>query len=414
MNEVNKATEKHRLVEENARLKAFIPLIEINKFIASETDIDKVLHHITHTISHTIEADSVSLMLVDKESNRLITKTAIATDNANVDEPSDTGENSISATTARSGKPVILNGDIDGIARQTDTSPISAIYVPLSLRGKTIGIIHCRRNKSKGEFTRSEFDLVTLISTQTAIVLENASLLNNVQTQQDRIETLIQRFILSQEDERNEIAGALHDTIAQWMVSVSYHSQTCHSLITQEKMDEAREEASHIVTIIDECVKEIRRMISELNPADLKELGLVETLYHCIDFFSNKTNITCRLITEGDQESPLPWPYEISIYRLVLDILNSIRKCDYSGETELYLKFDTDRITLVLWNNEIFTGDINLNAIKERTELLGWHMMANIDGETENKVVFKIPISHKSCSPFVEDHNLLISESGGK
>jgi signal transduction histidine kinase len=414
MNEVKKATEKHRRVEENARSKAFIPLIEINKFIASETDIDKVLHHIIHTISQTLEADSVSLILIDKESNRLITKTATATDNTNVDEPSDTGENSLSATTARSGKPVVLNGDIDGIDQQTDTSPISAIYVPLSLRGKTIGVIHCTRNKSKGKFTRSELDLLTLISTQTAIIIENANLSNDVQVQQDRIETLIQRFILSQENERNEIAEMLHDTIAQWMVSVSYHSQTCHSLITQEKMNEAQEEASHIVTIIDECVKEIRRMISDLNPADLKELGLVETLYHYIDFFSNEANIKCRLVTEGDQESPLPWFYEISIYRLVLDILNSIRKCDYSGETELYLKFDTDRITLVLWNSGILSGDIDLTAIKERTELLGWNMMANIDGETGNKVVFKIPISYKSCSPFAEGHNLLISGSGGK
>ena len=72
LNELGRAIEdvleRSRLLRDNKRLKALLPLFEISKTLMSESELGKFFDAILEIVWKVTEADSVSLMLVDEAS----------------------------------------------------------------------------------------------------------------------------------------------------------------------------------------------------------------------------------------------------------------------------------------------------------------------------------------------------------
>jgi signal transduction histidine kinase len=135
-----------------------------------------------------------------------------------------------------------------------------------------------------------------------------------------------------------------------------------------------------VIPMIQECVREIRRIQTNLRPSILDDLGVIVTLsWLCREFESTYPGIRIeKQITVREEE--VPDPLRMVVYRILQEGLNNISK--HSGASQVHFSFGkADRkIELSVRDNgrgfdplEVFSREIpmhglGLASMKERTE----------------------------------------------
>lgn len=177
---VGHAIYKSQLIKENIKLKAILPLFEINKKILSELNIDKLIEIITKEASAYIMAEMTSLMLMDKEKGTLILKASTDKDIKSGETKKIAGEE-IADMVAKTMTPLLLN-------EKTSTTPFikgisgikSALSIPIIVKGMLTGVLNFFKINSEQPFTNSDMEFVSVLCGQAGIAIENAQLYEKV------------------------------------------------------------------------------------------------------------------------------------------------------------------------------------------------------------------------------------------
>lgn len=244
-----------------------------------------------------------------------------------------------------------------------------ALFCPIRRKGNLIGILALGRKARSSPYSEEDIDLISTMSSEAAIVMENALMLDSLKEQQDRVEQLFAKTVLAQEDERKRISVELHDSVAQWLVGASYRMQTCSAMLSEgDNHSEARAEMAEIEDTIDRSLKEIRRVMAGLHPPALDELGLVHSLKQLLEGLK-PDGIAYVFEPEGEPVR-LPASAELTIYRVVQEALNNVRKHADATAVVLRLKFDRDNVSVEIHDNG---RGFNLSKINKRAVAVG-HM----------------------------------------
>lgn len=167
-----------------------------------------------------------------------------------------------------------------------------------------------------------------------------------VQGQRDRLEVqvrerteqlteLAQHLETAREDERGRLARDLHDELGSLLTSAKLDAARIKSRLGSVA-PEATERLNHLVSALNTGIALKRRIIEDLRPSALSNLGLVTTLEILAREFAESANIPvhCDL-------SPvkLKLSAELVVYRLVQESINNISK--YAGATQVWIKLAT-------------------------------------------------------------------------
>jgi len=98
------------------------------------------------------------------------------------------------------------------------------------------------------------------------------------------------RIIKAQEDERQRVAREIHDGPAQSMSNVVLKAEVCEKLIDVD-IEKARLELQNLKRIVRESLVDVRKIIYNLRPMSLDDLGLVPTLQRYTSTFRDENNI---------------------------------------------------------------------------------------------------------------------------
>ena len=93
----------------------------------------------------------------------------------------------------RTSQTIVLDDAVDSTTFATDPyifeyQPKSVLCTPICNQGKTIGLLYLENNLTRGAFTRDRLDFLTFLTTQAAISLENATLYQNLEAANQRLE----------------------------------------------------------------------------------------------------------------------------------------------------------------------------------------------------------------------------------
>lgn len=402
-----KAVKKHALAKEDLRLNALMPLLEVSSALVSEVKLEKLFNLIVEVVSRETRANRVSLMLLDKAAQRLTIGAAVGLPEKIAKSAAERVGHGIAGSVVKTGKPVLLDGVAKYKGRMGRSEISSALCVPLIVRGRVIGVINSSKMSGQDPFTQSDLELLSILASQAAIAIENAMLFQNVEAQQARLEQLLKQLLKAQEEERERISAEIHDSVAQWMVTASYHAQSSSALLLESRLDEARDEIEYATRIIGQSVKEIRRIITDLYPPALTELGLVEALRQNVDYFRKETGIVCCF--QGGLTEELSPVQKIAIYRIVQEALNNVRKHAHATEVEVRLRSCADEVSAEIQDNGrgfdpdsavggggVSSGKMGLLTMKGRAEMLGGDLRIETGRGSGTKVVLTIPLpSHK-------------------
>ena len=141
------------------------------------------------------------------------------------------------------------------------------------------------------------------------------------------------------EEERKRIATDLHDEVLPSLSRVMRLSDQ----LQEENLDS--ETPQEIRTRLESIVMEMRRVINDLHPAVLENLGLAASLQHLVDRVGHETSIktTFRDETKGMMLPPF---HSLCVFRIAQEALNNVEK--HSNASHMVLSIEKTQNALCL------------------------------------------------------------------
>lgn len=212
------------------------------------------------------------------------------------------------------------------------------------------------------------------------------------------------QIIRAQEEERKRMARDIHDGPAQSMANVVFRIEFCEKLLDIEP-DRIREELRELKDVIKNNLQDVRKIIFDLRPMALDDLGLAPAIKRYMDNFRESSGLQVSFNFFG-KERRLEPALEIVVFRLIQESLNNILKHAEAAQVNLTLKIKPDFITVIVeddgkgfdlsrYSLEQFNNHFGLISMKERASLLGGEMEIKTGEGKGTQISFRLPVNNK-------------------
>ncbi len=142
------------------------------------------------------------------------------------------------------------------------------------------------------------------------------------------------RLMTEREEERKALARDLHDLVIQDLLSFNYRLEEAQNSKTPDVL---QEELSSIQESIRQVVGELRQLCSDLRPPTIDSYGLPAAIHALTDEWAERYGIELQLEIDPAL-GRMPEPIELSVFRIVQEGLNNIRKHAKAKHVRLSMK----------------------------------------------------------------------------
>ncbi|GFO64481.1 sensor histidine kinase [Geomonas paludis] len=164
---------------------------------------------------------------------------------------------------------------------------------------------------------------------------------------QKKMEALTQELSLTEERERERIAGELHDQVGQHLILVKLKLQWLANELTSEKEIVVAEE---IDKLLSQSIQDIRSLTFQLRPPILANAGLGAAIKWLAEELRENYGLNFELT---DDHTPLALRYEVrsSIFQAVREILLNVVKHSHCSLARIRLSSDAGRMQIEITDN---------------------------------------------------------------
>ncbi|NEY72270.1 histidine kinase [Bacillus mesophilus] len=208
------------------------------------------------------------------------------------------------------------------------------------------------------------------------------------------------KIIEAQEDERKRLSREIHDGPAQMLANVMMRSDLIEKIYRERSGEEAILEIRNLRKMVRNALYEVRRIIYDLRPMALDDLGLIPTLKKYLDTIEDYNNhATIRFIHLGSEQR-LPAKLEVALFRLIQESVQNA--CKHSAASEIHVKLEIQReqITVVVKDNgkgfnieEKKEKSFGLIGMRERIEILEGQISIDSKLDAGTTILMKIPLN---------------------
>jgi len=221
------------------------------------------------------------------------------------------------------------------------------------------------------------------------------------------------KIILAQEDERKRIAREIHDGPAQSLANLVLRAEIAERMLDTNDLEMIRSELIDMKNQVRQGLGELRKIIFNLRPMALDDLGLVPTLRKFVQDFEERTKIRAVFETAG-KEQRLPSAMEAAIYRLAQEAFNNALKHADPTYVSMELVFLKDSIKLTITDNgkgfiveqaesrAKVHSQFGLIGMRERVDLLQGKIHIDSKPGQGTKIQITVPIEAETLKESVE------------
>ncbi|HLR42070.1 MAG TPA: sensor histidine kinase [Pseudogracilibacillus sp.] len=227
---------------------------------------------------------------------------------------------------------------------------------------------------------RKTIDHATNVGRKVSVVLsylqEDFSQVNHVLKTAKEKQQLGLKVIEAQEIERKRLSREIHDGPAQMLAHILIRSEIIDLSLRDGKIEQVMQEVRNMRKNIRSSLKEVRRIIYDLRPMALDDLGIIPTLKKHISTVAEFNDVEIDLILLGE-EKRLATDYELAVFRLIQEALQNTIKHAKATVIKVTLEILLDQVTIIIRDNGIGfdiqerkKDSFGLIGMRERVEML--------------------------------------------
>jgi signal transduction histidine kinase len=170
-------------------------------------------------------------------------------------------------------------------------------------------------------------------------------MMRELASREERLRALIGRLAQIQDEERRLIGLDLHDGLTQLIISANMHLNTLNSQIGSQLSAQSLQALDVSRTLIKQSIEEARRVISELRPTLVEDMGLAQGLRQYVTEICEEQKWDAEIITSTDG-LVIAHSVEAAIFRIAQEALSNVRKHSRTERVRVELSKGVDCLIL--------------------------------------------------------------------
>jgi signal transduction histidine kinase len=239
---------------------------------------------------------------------------------------------------------------------------------PLRFQGLPAGWLVVALRAPGEEFTKQEERLLADVASHAGAAAHAAQLTSILQHSREKL-------VLAREEERRRIRRDLHDGLGPTLASQTFALDSAIDLLDNDPLA-AAELLRKIKAQNQTLVADIRRLVYELRPPTLDELGLAQAIEALIQQLNGHSTLQVCFTSEPNMLESLPAAVEVAVYRLVQEGVNNVMRHAQASTCKVACSRAGDWLTLTIQDDgrgiaSNTRGGVGMLSMRERVEELG-------------------------------------------
>ncbi|MFJ8246283.1 sensor histidine kinase [Peribacillus asahii] len=206
------------------------------------------------------------------------------------------------------------------------------------------------------------------------------------------------KIIEAQEQERKKLSREIHDGPAQMLANVMMRSDLIERVQRENGSEAALVEIKSLKGMVRSALYEVRRIIYDLRPMALDDLGLVPTLRKYLQTIEEYNKGAKLSFINLGQEKRLPSNMEVALFRLVQEAVQNALKHAEPTLIQVKLSISKEMVSVSVKDNgkgfDVAVQKENsfgLIGMKERVDLLEGELTIDSSPKEGTLVLIQIP-----------------------
>ena len=296
-----------------------------------------------------------------------------------------------------------------------DEADVAAVYgrpsgetvtLPLVYQGEAIGQMLLAPRDPGQPFNETDQRLLTDIVRQAGVVAHGVRLTADLKRSRERLVT-------AREEERRRIRRDLHDGLGPVLAGIAMKMDAARNLLRTDPTA-ADEPLGDLKAQAQSAIADIRRLVYELRPPALDELGLISAIREYATQLNSTgagndgrvdTNMLVVSIDAPHQMPPLSAAVEVAAYRIAMEALTNVVR--HAGAARCNVRIsdgEGDILELGITDDGVGIPDdrpagVGIASMRERAEELGGACVIEPLVEGGTRVLARLPLRIELPSP---------------
>ncbi|MFD2922562.1 sensor histidine kinase [Halobacillus naozhouensis] len=221
---------------------------------------------------------------------------------------------------------------------------------------------------------------------------------NALESAQEKQEFGLQ-IIEAQEEERRRLSREIHDGPAQMLANVMLRSDLVERTFNERGIKEALDEMKNVRKLVRSALYEVRRIIYDLRPMALDDLGLVPTLKKYLATTEEYNDIKISFTSIG-KERRLESKYEVALFRLIQEAVQNAVKHAEPSKIHVAIEMKPENANILIKDDgKGFDPSIKkeksfgLMGMRERVDMVHGELKIDSSKGQGTIVMIQIPIT---------------------
>ena len=206
------------------------------------------------------------------------------------------------------------------------------------------------------------------------------------------------QIIHAQEEERRRVAREIHDGPAQTMANLVFRTEICERMVDRDSQ-RAKAELADLREQVRGCLREVRKIICDLRPMSLDDLGLVATLKGRCQSCREQSGTEAQLRVIGKEVSMDAYR-ETAVFRIVQEALHNVEKHAKAKQVQVVMEYRPKTLQVLIQDDGIgFSLDekisdecFGLLGMRERANILKGDLRVQSEPGAGTQLFLKIPL----------------------
>ncbi len=261
----------------------------------------------------------------------------------------------------------IARGQALETVAESGSAPAQVERLALIHQGETVGHLLVSPREPGEAFAGADRALLGTLAHQAAAAVHALQLHGELRQARERL-------VLAREEERRRLRHDLHDELAPTLAALSMTSaRAADRLATDPRA--ARTLLVELQQSLRACIADVRRLVYDLRPPILDELGLRAAIEERAQQFTSEAGLHVTVVAPRELVS-LPAAVEVAAYRIVLEALMNVSRHAQARACEVELTTTSAALQVRVTDDgrglpERFRAGVGLASMRERASELG-------------------------------------------